>query len=363
MTTDTRPSWPLAPRALLYVVLPFIVFVATNLLLFGWDQVWFHVAQPFGTDGLAEGAGRLGTLATFLLFCTLALACLFYSARAWLYLDGRARWTIGIAYALTVLVGTSTIFALDVHEGDPYLERALPCVSFGKLGAVPSAAPPSGAPADAPAAKAPPPPRLEVKTLETRCVVGEGRSWVARVFAIPLPRFEGDPYPRLRIMFAIAGFLLFFTLPAIVWAAIACLALPDAPAAERIRAWTLQTLRLNRLLYMTAAFLVAGLLFSRARLLWPGFSLHPADLQPFADHVGGMILYLGVANSVVIASFYLPVAAALAAAQPDAPSRPGGKAAKEGEKGADPFGAFRTTLTILTPALVGLIGELIRFSG
>jgi hypothetical protein len=356
VTDGTRLTLP--PRWWIFILLPLATFTVVNLLLTQWGSAQFAIAQPFRVDGHIEAAGRLKTFATFLVYSALAIAATVYALLVFLALDSRGRRRIGLAYLATMAVGISTVMYVEVIKGDLYLEDRFACASFNQLH-------PFGPPVEATAeeaAKEPPPPRVPMGQL-TCPTPGVG------LFAIPATRPDGNNYFRqLRILFVLAALLLFVATPAIVWGAIAALALPaEGTAKERYAAWCAQTERLNRLLYITAAFLIAGLFFTSARINWPGYSLHPADLKSYHEHVRSFVLYLGVLNSVLIASFYLPVAAALAARRPPLPGagwRPGRvREAGGGEEAKpDPWTAYKTALTILSPAILGLLAELLKFT-
>jgi len=185
----------------------------------------------------------------------------------------------------------------------------------------------------------------------------------AGAFAIPK---EAGPFKDLKIMFALCALLLFVGMPSAVWGAVACLALP-AESDKAYGAWATQTVRLNRLLYATAGFMVTGLLFTSARLMWPAYSLYPADFKPYAAHVSALVQFTGVGNSLLIASYYLPCAAWLAKRRPsrdcadtDVTSAVAHDAPSEAP---DPYGAFRTTAAILSPALVAVVAEFLKFTG
>lgn len=365
--SQERTEWRLPRHWPWLIVVPFLAFFLTNLILVKWGDASLAVAEPSIADGHAEAAGRIRTHATFLIFSTGALAALAYSLFILRSLPRRAAKNVVIAWLGTMAAGIAVTYALGLHEGNTYLDRGLPCASFDFLHGAGAGASP------AVLAKEPEPPRSKAQSL--RCetlpaaqvqalpIYEQGWTW----FGVPPRRYDTDGFRTLRIMYAISAILLFLSMPAVIWGAIACLALPETGSAkERHESWTLQTARLNRLLYITAGFMVAGLLFTSARLSWPGYSLHPASLKSFAEHVSSIVLYTGVSNSILIGSYYLPVAILLAARQPKRPPVPTPAAGAKDEleaKAPDPFGALKTAATILSPALVALIGELVKFTG
>lgn len=348
---DDSANWALPRWWAVFIVLPFVAFVAVNLLLSQWGSAAYAVAQPYRVDGHLEATGRLRTFATFVLFASFAVGVCLYALRIVLPLGRPVLHRIGIAYLLTALIGSSIAIASGVTKGDSYLEDRFACASLGFIGPAAAAAPPADAP----------PPRVTAEELDCPAR-GDG------FFAIPARQGDDPDYFRqLRILYTVAAVLLFLGTPAVVWGAVACLALPAAPDPQRSgSAWEDQTRRLNGLLYLTAAFLISGLFFSSARLNWPAYSLHPADAPAYAEHVRSFVLYLGVLNSVLIASIYLPVAAALAARKPAGSSPPAADATEAAAvfpaEQADPWAVYKTALTILSPAILALLGELLKFT-
>lgn len=379
MTDPAKSGWKLPPGWLWLIALPFLVFVVTNVIAVRWGQPSFHLARPWIPDGHAEAAGRIRTEGAFLLYCAFGLAALFYSGRALRPLAGNIKGALLGAWAGAMVAGISVVFLLNITGADTYLEGDFPCASLDLLHQQEQKSKQlAGFPRQyltppALRAKDSPPPRQSGEALRCRQATPQQereaglleQGWT--LFDVPTARYPDDPYRIMRILYALAALLLFLAMPAVIWGAAACLALPETgSAAEKSAAWTAQTTRLNRLLYITAGFLVAGLLFSSARFTWSAYSLHPADLGPFKDHIGSVIFYMGVSNSIMIASYYLPAAARLAASRPKAGApagKPKGADSPAEAKAPDPYAGLKTTLTILSPALVGLIGELVKFSG
>jgi hypothetical protein len=358
VTAKTRKGWPLADRRLLLIVLPLLVFLAIYWLQFTWGLATHHLAQAVVADGNAEAAGRLRTLATFALFVAAAVAAIAYSVSLLVRLDSHSRLTIGTGYVLSMVVGITAVISVGAQKGDPYLERELPCTAFLLLSKTPEVPP------DEYPLKPPPDPGRVSGTETCWATVFTAETPLAqRLTLIPCPRFPGDPFPILRALTAVSAVLLFFGIPAIVWGAIACLALPESGSArDRYEAWAGQTARLNRLLMITAGVMVASILFNDARYSWAGFSIHPNDLNTFKRQVSSLVFFAGVSSSILIASFYVPVASLLAAERPAASGSTGAKGGGE-NRVPDPFAAAKTAAAILAPALVGILGEMLKFGG
>jgi hypothetical protein len=367
----TKEEWRLPRWWPALIVPPLVAFALTNFILTQWGQSSFELAQPMLADGNAEAAGRLRAGATFLLLCALGAAGLIYSAIIVARLVNGTRYALLLAWLASMALGIAIVFATGLHQGDPYLERDFACKSFDLLPG--NYAPPTSdrearrlrsVTPPAVLAKGPAPQRGSFETLKG-CRQGAShlgrlplyrQSWT--ILPVPEARYSQDSYRTLRLMYAISALLLFLAMPALVWAAIACLALPAGSDEERREAWLSQTSRLNRLLYITAGFMVAGLLFTSARMMWPAYSLHPGDLPAFSRHVSSFVLFTGISNSLLIAAYYIPVATWLAKLRP-----PQSEAEDEQAKGPDPFAAFKTAATILSPALIALLNEMLKFTG
>ncbi|MEA3064527.1 MAG: hypothetical protein QOJ27_973 [Sphingomonadales bacterium] len=361
-----------------FIILPLAAFLLSNFVLANWAPASFELAQPWLADGHAEASGRLRVLATFLLFVAFAAASVIYFVLVLRRLRRRHLWRLCAAYAVTLVSTASAIGALNLDKGDAYFENDFVCLSLERLhpptakaGAVPDystrASPKPGGEASLTATgrkdsgEDEPPPRVAASSLSCPLAVDAGTG-------LPTYRPGGNNYFRnFRILSYIAALFFLMAAPAQVWGAVACLAMPESgQAADVYAAWVRQTQRLNQLLYLTAGSLIVGLFFTSARLNWPAFSLHPADLPAYSAHARSYVFYIGIINSILIASYYLPVAAALARLRPARPvpvwAIARGVRPPDGEEKPDPFGAYRVALTILSPAILGLLGELLKFS-
>ena len=127
----------------------------------------------------------------------------------------------------------------------------------------------------------------------------------------------------------------------------------------------MQTRRLANFLYLAAGYMVSALLFISAHLHWVAYSLHPDDAGPFRAYASSIVMHSGISNSLMIASYYLPVATWLAARRPPTVgTAPAGElAAGAAETPPDPFAPLTATAAILAPALIGLLSELLKLGG
>jgi hypothetical protein len=421
MGTDTQPDWHLPRFWWAAILLPCATFFITNLLLTRWGGAGLQLAHPWMANGNAEAAGRLKTEATFLLYCGLACCAIAYAIIIGSRLTRPSRFAILLGATVSLSFGVGVAFHFHLNEGDAYLERAFPCVAFELLRApeIPNEEEKVSARAQADAntigrhsmddqppnekreasARAqagantigrhsmdgqPPNEKREASAraqagantigrrrmddTDFKCRQPANDGWLGQAFDVPHSWQGQDSLWELRIMYALSALLLFLGIPAVLLGAIACLALPETNSArEQYAAWAEQTKKLNRLLYITAGFMISGLLFTNARLMWPAFSLHPDDLKPFTAHVSSVVLYAGVSNSLLIASYYVPVAAFLARARPRRPLPVVGMRrdaeAQRDDREADPWAAFRKAIAIMSPAIVALVGEMVKFAG
>src|SRR5206468_1271130 len=96
---DLPGGWPFL------VAVPLLTFGLVNALLGYWGSADIHVARPFLADGNAEAAGRLRTIAAFLLFCVTGLAVFLYGIAAVLAVARRQRKHVALAACQTLALG------------------------------------------------------------------------------------------------------------------------------------------------------------------------------------------------------------------------------------------------------------------
>jgi hypothetical protein len=161
--------------------------------------------------------------------------------------------------------------------------------------------------------------------------------------------------------------------PALVFGAITCLAfLPFAPGgsataaeederkAAQVELLNRQIGRLNIVLYLSAALLVAGILFASAYYHYPDFLLSGDAATAFEKHAQALVLYHAVNHSVLIASFYVPAAAILA-------HRCSCLLTSEANEKAEarfmaPLQLAKSGVAIFAPIAAGLIGDVLTLT-
>ena len=345
---DAPDGWRLPRQALLLVLLPLCVFATSGFLSLEWGTPAGPFAQPSVPNGNAESAGRVKAISAFMLFAAFSLGVLVVTWHTFRTLDGPSRRRTLIAYLVTVVAGLSIVLATRAFEATPYLDQKFACSSFALLeapapGAWKESDSPVEAKGDARARRAP-----------WRLLSDDDLK--------PARECRNSQFRTLHRMITILGILLVFGMPAVIFGAIICLALPVVgPHQTRLDAWAQQARRLNTFLYLAAAYMISGLLFTSAQLGWVTYSIHPDDAGPVRAQISSILLHGGIANSLVIASYYLPVAVWLAKLRPavaDAvesavpKSRPATKHAD-----ADPFAPVKIAFTILAPTLVGFASQ------
>lgn len=351
--TFMRFRWALPAGSSFLILPPLLVFAVVNLLSVQFGEPAGYFAQPWAANGAAEAAGRMRTIAAFLLFAGLAVAVLVYSIGAFAVLDRRSARRILVSYLLTTAAGLSIVLWAGAFQGTPYLDQGFACASFSRLEA-PQRAPERlrsalHAPADDASLPERPAPRL---------LNDEDRD--------PVRHCSVAQFRILHTLIVILGVLLVFALPAAIFGAITCLALPTGGSKEeRLAAWSLQTKRLANFLYLAAGYMVSALLFISAQLHWVTYSLHPDDAGAFRDYANSIVLHSGISNSLMIAAYYIPTAAWSARLKPATAESgaAGGATAREAPTSADPFAPLGATMAILAPALIGLFGEVLKLGG
>jgi hypothetical protein len=331
-TTATRLvlKWPY----LLIALLPIAVFVATDLLLHHFGGMVDEMPPFFARfDAHSEAAGRLTLLGMFILFIGVAVGAIAYFVSTALLLDYPSRMKVAAAFGGLMLFGTAILHFMDTREMQDYMGPSFVCAALGHSS-------PSGADdADAAAANA-----VRPQVATDRRQGGECQN----------PRFS-----QLRTLLVAHKIAMMFCVAALVLGSLCCLAilLGSAVANDRKLAhYEAQSSRLNIYLYLSALFLVTGLFFMAAYAQWPAYVL--LSKSTYDGHVNAFVAYLGFSYTLLIASFYAPAAAIVAARFKAAAgnSDAGLPDAFKGPLQILKIGAalFSTTLAGALPAMLGL---------
>ncbi|HEX8625621.1 MAG TPA: hypothetical protein VF782_11145 [Allosphingosinicella sp.] len=359
-------------------LLPALVFLV-NL----W--VLTNYALPFDIrpDRLAEfdltkeGAARIGAAAAFLLVAGAAGAILLCCSYRVLKLGGPGRLAAAITYVAlsAAALGTTGVAAPGAEE---YPGRTLFCLAAAYNHAD-SLAAREAERADIERAATPASPATAGQAKAAGALQKPG----VAVDRLPYwkdhdkkncahPRFD-----KARSLAALQFLLVVLAFSALVVGAISCLAEPEPnpsdpagdadPKPDRLPAgkpgseagaselqahWESQAKWLNICLYLGALLLGAALVFIGAFLRWPLYALPSAE--GYENYTSAMLAYYGCTFSLMLTSFYVPVAARLAAKV-----KSGAAAAAETSKLPEAFrGPLQLLKIVLGLASTALAGAL-----
>ena len=319
------PAWTLLIAALPWAVLSFAGWLQTQ-----YGMATHNLQLTLVPDGHLEAAGRLRMLTTWLVMAGLGVAALILFFLDVARMTRRSRTLLLASWAVLVLVGLYSVSFREFEGraehviGEQMICRSLKLADFPKE-------------ARKPIRRLPP--AVVAEPARKRCAGVEKFDWFNRLNGAQL-------------------YLLLLVLPAIVLGAVSCLA--GLPGLARA-----QAKRLDTYMYLAAALLVCGLLFLSAILRWPGYAFRGADLASYTAHVSGYVLYWGIAYSLVIAAFYVPVAIILSGAmRKSGPVEPGQGDATTTKAAASaspqPLDALKVAAAVFAPAITGLIGEILK---
>ena len=118
----------------------------------------------------------------------------------------------------------------------------------------------------------------------------------------------------IKSMVMIANIATAAGIVALVVGAISCLGETET---DRDANWKRQSERLQLYVYMSTAFLVAGILFLEAWSHWPQFAFmlddeqKSVELAAYSSHANALTIFNGVQYSVMLAAYAIPAAAVL----------------------------------------------------
>lgn len=300
---------------LLIALLPAVVFLVNQLMLKYYAEPWDILPERIAEfHAYREGAARIGMLAAFMLFFGVAMAGLLFFAISLRVFRWKERGAMIVGFLL--LAGAAVGLAMVVKDrtAEDYAGVSLFCIAAGYDETQ----------------------VLDARTREEKARPGSGKAAAAGVAVEYLPAHEICPYPRFNRMRNLANWQFAFvclTFAALVFAGIFCLAGPPAstngtaptkaggatpeavtaqlpPPQGNLPFWERQSEWLNACLYLSALLLASALVFINAFLQWPDYVL--TDAKDRDSYVASMVSYYGVTFSVMLASFYIPVAAILA---------------------------------------------------
>jgi hypothetical protein len=279
-------KWPY----LLIALLPISVFVATDglLHLFGdaVDQMPPYFA-PF--DAHREAGARLTALGMLILFIGVAIGAIAYFAGTVWLLDKASKLRVVGVFAAVMILGFLILATMKTREMQEYLGPTLVCTA---LGYSPWMSDQGTDPATS-------------NSAQPKVIVPDQR---------PGDGCGNKRFKQLRFMLNTHKYALMLCIAAVGLGSICCLAALPGNAhtdEEELAHYEAQSGRLNIYLYLSALFLMTALFFVAAYARWPSYAL--LSNAAYEGHVNAFVAYLGFSYSLLIASYYVPVAAILAA--------------------------------------------------
>lgn len=289
--------------ALLIVLAPLLVYALSDGLLrdFGLD---FGTApqELLQFDRHSAEAARLNSLGAFFLLGAAAAAAFAYFLYTLRLLQTRSLILVGGAFLASLLIVGVMLLPKEGPQETAFSKSGLVCTAFGYGD-------------------------LNLKAIDEKVS--------PRKVKVPDLRKNGGcaaaDHARLRTLLRWNQIAVLLGLTSLIFGSICCLAGPvedeagpgdtaaangsDPVAAEqaakRLAHWEEQSERLNGYLYLSAILLVTGLLFTSAILKWPSFALPTPN--SYGAHVDALTAYYGYTYTVLLGSFYVPVAVGLSA--------------------------------------------------
>lgn len=332
-------------RYFAFVLLPVLIVVGGDYLMykFGWPFPSSLKIVPGRNFAHEEGAARLLFLTSFLLVASASAAVTVYCFSLLARYERRSVIAVIAAAAVAMTIVGLYYWFDSKYQMQELVSQAVHCAA--------SAAPNRSA---------------DLGIAET--VAERLAAWDNST-----PLCEADSFVRMRTVVALERGFLLVAVPSAVFAAILCLgvlpgqkpdeavdgaASTDAEVAADKQLLKLQIKRLNTVLYLSAFFLVAGVLLASTFLHYPSFALGEPGKEQFERHAQANVLYYAVNYSLLIASFYLPAAAILAGRCTDRMTEE--EAEKVESRFMAPLQMVRTGLAIFSPLVAGLLTEVIK---
>ena len=324
-------------RYLLIGLLPILVFAATDGFLHEFGDVVDQVPPYFAPfDAHREAAARLAAIGMFVLLVGLAAAACAYFAGTVLLLTRRSQLRLLLAFVVLMLLGLAILKVMNTRQMQDYLGPSFICTALGYTPEI------SRRGADAATANSTQP-KVRIDNLRDSDGCSNAR------------------FKQLRTLLDVQKIATMLVVAALALGAICCLAAPPGAsptAEEKLAHFQAQSNRLNIYLYLSAAVLVAGLLFVAAYAHWPSYALTVST--HYDAHANAFAAYLGFSYTLLIGSFYGPVAALLsakvAALKPAAGNESGLPEAFKGPMQVLKIvsAIFSTALAGILPAILGL---------
>jgi hypothetical protein len=295
---------------------PLLVISLSSAFVHWFGTFAGEFPAPAATPTHAEAAGRLRTMTTWLALTAAVIFCLTYFFQSLRLFERKSLRTLVVAYAILAIVGLVLVglgFAGEANRAvaDDFIRNALN---------LPIHNPPHPGPFD-------------------------------------LILFNGTEFDLLQGMNSFQRYVLALLTPGLVLGSISCLAMPARKTVDDCRR---QADRLSNYLYLSAAVLVAGLIFLAAMLRWPGYGLAAPAALAYNAHVDAYVFYWGVTYSILIASFYVPIAVRLAGISGDTAPAADAKNDPRGETSSHLIATLKAAAALFAPAIAGLLGGVLK---
>ena len=324
MRTQTELSW----WAVLVVAPPIVAFLIGEALIDAFAQLPIRAAPViYKLEGWAEAAGRMQLLGLMLLYYLFAIGVFGkFVADLLTLFDGSVRGKLIVAYCACIFVGAA-IVVLSFGESLPRIKDLLD-------------------------------PQLFKDAVEQAGSFGHDRYWGHAAFvAIVL---GNNAFTAVAV-------------PAFIAGGVSCLVRFGNTTEQET--WVYQSERLKTYIYMSAGFLVIGVLYLKAWAQYPGYLLDKESLPAYTSLVNSYAMYTGVQYSIILSAFALPVAMILSRRADELAARivmreqklkisPPKHSAKlktvrEREKlFITPQDVFKTLVALLAPFITGTVASL-----
>ena len=343
MADEKSDGWRIALQLLPIALLPTAVLVGSDFLLTQHGRPELVGMDPgFKLDSSvaahAEAAARIRIIAGFLLFVAAAAAVTGYFAVLAARMDRFSLVRVfAVAAALVVVCGTFIATQPEVQTQELVGQRFM-CAAASH------------------------PHDIALVQEKDRVQPDSGRLVEDVPKNCGAARFIG-----IRNLIKTEFGILLVAIPAAIFGAILSLAAPRrsssirsaASKQARSRLLQLQIDRLNTVLYLSAFLMVGGLLFLSAFLHYPAFLFAGPRLAAFQQHVGSIVLFYAVSYSLLIAAFYVPLAAILV--RECAVLKNAGGAELEGSGMLSTAQMLKVGGAIFSPLIAGALGEVLVF--
>lgn len=363
-----RQQFILRPWTIIVIaLLPLIAFILASLLLERSAPSFEWMPKEFVEfDASRAQALRLDAFGNFLLFSTGAIGAFFYFFYTLRLLQRPLPVIVFIFFVVANAVLAAMLVPSTRSQVDKFMGSALVCTALGyddvQMNRAKERAKIKQAQETPPASSATPAPPSTPATAVAAAAAA------AQPVKVPVEDARVDRKTCNPTTLAQMKWMLWFNklavllgLTSLVFGSIFCLAGPLAPdpvdSKKDLPHYEEQSERLNTYLYLSALLLVTGLLFISAILHWPTHALLPAAALSFDAHADALTAFYGYIYTIVLASFYIPVAVALSAKVKELkPAAPGAPGVPEAFKG--PLQVLKIAAAIFSPSLVGIVTSL-----